>query len=91
LRRTEPDLTSVVDSSWSGWTRATFSHVHVGTQADVVDRLRSVSHIAVLPPERQRVVLAEIRAILDHRPETSQSQTVGIPYLVDVMVAERLR
>jgi len=91
LRRTEPDLTSVVDSCWSGWTRAAFSHVHVGTQADVVDRLRSVSHIAVLPPERQRVVLDEIRAILRHRPETSHGETVGIPYLVDVMVAERLR
>jgi len=91
LRRTEPDLTSVVDSCWSGWTRAAFSHVHVGTQADVVDRLRSVSHIAVLPPERQRVVLDEIRAILRHRPETSHGETVEIPYLVDVMVAERLK
>ena len=91
LRRTEPDLTSVADCSWSDWTRATFSHVHVGTQSDVVDRLRSVSHIAVLPPERQRAVLDEIRVILAHRPETSQSETVGIPYLVDLMAAERLR
>jgi SAM-dependent methyltransferase len=91
LRRTEPDLTSVEDCVWSGWTRASFSHVHVGSQADVVDRLRSVSHIAVLPQERQHVVLDEIRAILGHRPETSQSDTVGIPYVVDVMVAERLR
>jgi SAM-dependent methyltransferase len=91
LRRTEPDLASAVDCVWSGWTRATFSHVHVGTHADVVDRLRSVSHIAVLPPERQRAVLDEIRAILGQRPEASQSETVGIPYLVDVMVAERLR
>jgi SAM-dependent methyltransferase len=91
LRRTEPDLTSVADCSWSGWTRASFSHVHVGTRADVVDRLRSVSHIAVLPPERQRLVLDEIREILGRRPETSQSETVGIPYRVDVMVAKRLR
>jgi hypothetical protein len=64
--------------------------VHVGTRSDVVDRLRSVSHIAVLPPEPQRAVLDEIRAILASRPETRQSETVGIPYLVDVMVAERL-
>jgi SAM-dependent methyltransferase len=90
LRRTQPDLTSVADRTWSGWSRATFSHVHVGTHADVVDRLRSVSHIAVLPPDRQGAVLAEIRAILGQHPETSQSQAVGIPYLVDVMVAERL-
>jgi SAM-dependent methyltransferase len=91
LRRTEPDLTWVVDCMWSGWTRATFSQVHVGTHADVIDRLRSVSHIAVLPPERQRAVLDEIGAILGSHPETSQSETVGIPYRVDVMVAKRLR
>ena len=90
LRQTEPDLTNVADCMWSGWTRETFSHVHIGTHADVVDRLRSVSHIAVLPPEQQRVVLDEIRTILGQRPETSQSETVGIPYLVDAMVAERL-
>ena len=71
--------------------RATFSHVHVCTHADVVDRLRSVSHIAALAPGPQQVVLDEIRAILRRHPETSQRETVGIPYLVDVMFAERLR
>ena len=91
LRRSEPDLTNVADCLWSGWTRATFSHVHIGTHANVVDRLRSVSHIAVLPQERQRAVLDEIRKILRQHPETSQSETVGIPYLVDLMAAERLR
>jgi len=90
LRRTEPDLAGRGDGTWSGWTTATFSHVHFGTHADVVDRLRSVSHIAALPPGPQRAVLDEIRAILLRRPETKRSEIVGIPYLVDVMVAERL-
>ena len=91
LRRVEPDLASRGDGAWSAWTRATFSHVHLGTHADVVDRLRSVSHVAVLPPGRQRAVLDEILAILRRHPETSRNETVGVPYLVDVMVAERLR
>jgi len=91
LRRTEPDLRGRGDGTWSGWARATFSHVHFGTHADVVDRLRSVSHIAALPPGPQRALLDEIRAILQRRPETSRSEIVGIPYLVDVMVAERLQ
>jgi len=91
LRRTAPDLAGLADGTWSGWTRATFSHVHAGTHADVLDRLRSVSHIAVLPSDSQRAVLDEIMAILRRHPETSRAETVGIPYLVDVMVAERLR
>jgi SAM-dependent methyltransferase len=91
LRRTEPDLAGRGDGTWSGWATATFSHVHFGTHADVVDRLRSVSHIAALPPGPQRAVLDEIRAILLRHPETSRSEIVGIPYLVDVMVAERLQ
>jgi SAM-dependent methyltransferase len=90
LRRIAPDLTGLADGRWSGWTRATFSHVHVGTHADVLDRLRSVSHIAVLPPDPQRAVLDKIGAILRTHPETSKAEIVGIPYLVDIMVAERL-
>ena len=36
-------------------------------------------------------MLDEIRAILREHPETSNSQTIGIPYRVDAMYAERLR
>jgi len=53
LRRTEKYLTGGSASSWSPWVEAAFSHVHVGTHDDVVDRIRSVSHIAVLPPARR--------------------------------------
>jgi SAM-dependent methyltransferase len=79
------------NSAWSGWVQAEFAHVHACTHAEVIDRMRSVSHIAVLPAGRQRVVLDEIRAILRAHPETSRSPAVEIPYLVDVMFAERLR
>jgi SAM-dependent methyltransferase len=79
------------NSAWSGWVQAEFAHVHACTHAEVIDRMRSVSHIAVLPAGRQRAVLDEIRAILREHPETSRSPAVEIPYLVEVMFAERLR
>ncbi|MGN6791128.1 MAG: class I SAM-dependent methyltransferase [Streptosporangiaceae bacterium] len=75
---------------WSEWVEATFHHVQYCSHEDLVDRVRSVSHVAVLPPERQRAVLGEVRAILRDHPETAGQRTVGVPYLVDAMYAERL-
>jgi SAM-dependent methyltransferase len=76
--------------SWSPWVDAAFWHVQLGTHDDVVDRIRSVSYIAALPPRDQRAVLDEVRAILREHPEISNSSTVGIPYRVDAMYTERL-
>lgn len=77
--------------SWSDWATATFHHVQYCSHEDVVDRLRSVSHIAVLPPDRQEAVLGEVRSILREHQDTRWRQTVGVPYRVDAMYAERLR
>ncbi|HEX6933095.1 MAG TPA: class I SAM-dependent methyltransferase [Streptosporangiaceae bacterium] len=72
---------------WSDWVEATFSHVHHCSPGDLVDRVRSVSHIAVLPPARQREVLDEVRSIIDaHAPG---QQRLAIRYRVDAMYAER--
>ena len=78
------------DSNWSPWVEATFFHVHYSTHEQVVDRMRSVSHIAALPADDQCKVLDEVRLILDGHPETRQRPTVGIPYRVDAMYAERI-
>jgi SAM-dependent methyltransferase len=77
------------DSRWSPWVEANFFHVHYGSHDDVVDRIRSVSHIAALPADCQRNVLDEIRTILVENSQTRQQSTVGIPYRVDAMYAER--
>jgi SAM-dependent methyltransferase len=77
------------ESNWSPWVEATFFHVHYSTHDQVIDRMRSVSHIAALPPENQYEVLDEVRAILDAHLDTRQQPTVGIPYRVDAMYAER--
>jgi SAM-dependent methyltransferase len=88
--RTERYLAGPSDSNWAPWVEATFFHVHYSTPDDVLDRMRSVSHIAVLPAAGQRRVLNEIRTILNDHPQTSQKATVGIPYRVDAMYTERL-
>jgi SAM-dependent methyltransferase len=90
LRRTERYLAGPSDVNWSPWTEGTFFHVQHSTHDDVIDRVRSVSHIAALPPPSQRGVLDEIRTILTEHPQTRQKATVGIPYRVDAMYAERL-
>ena len=42
------------DADWSPWTEGTFFHVQHSTHDDVIDRMRSVSHIAALPSPRDR-------------------------------------
>ena len=79
----------VAGDGWSPFVRARFSHLHRVTHEQVVDRMRSVSHIAVLPPDRQAEVLGEIRTILREHPDTRGTPTLGVLYQVDAMVTER--
>jgi SAM-dependent methyltransferase len=70
-------------------TEATFRHEQLLTREDVVDRIRSVSHVAVLPSEQQRVVLDEVRTVLRDDPATAGKDVVALPYRVDAYWAER--
>jgi SAM-dependent methyltransferase len=90
LRRSERYVAGPGDANWSPWIEGTFFHVQHSTHDDVIDRMRSVSHIATLSPPSQRGVLDEIRTILTEHPQTRQKSTVGIPYRVDAMYTKRL-
>ncbi len=90
LRRGEQQLVGGAGSSWAPWVEAAFYHVHQSSHQDVVDRVRSVSHVAVLAAADQQAVLSEIRDILRRHPETRGRASVGIPYRVDVMCSEHL-
>jgi SAM-dependent methyltransferase len=68
---------------------AEFHHEHVLSPEDVVRRVASVSHVAVLPVAEREAVLDEVRAILTENPTTRGQTTVAIPYRVDCYVAER--
>lgn len=82
--------TAFLDQPWFGpLTEAVFHHEQRLTHDEAVDRMRSVSHIAVLPPPEQQAVLDEVRAVLDHDPATAGHDVVGLPYRVDAYWAER--
>ncbi len=68
---------------------ATFHHEQVLSPADVVERVRSVSHVAVLLPEQQGEVLDEVRTLLRDDPATAGRDEVALPYRVDAYWTER--
>lgn len=90
LRWSERLITGGHGGAWSPWIEATFYHDHPATPEDVVDRIRSVSHVAALPPDQQKAVLAEIRAVLREHPQSRGRDRLMIRYRVDAMYAVRL-
>jgi SAM-dependent methyltransferase len=69
---------------------ATFHHEQLQSPDDVVTRVRSVSHVAVLPPADQERVLDEVRALLASHPATRGRDVVAIPYRVHAYWCESL-
>jgi hypothetical protein len=68
---------------------AEFWHIQTTTPEGVVQRVASVSHVAVLPPDEQRQVLDEVRHVVATHPAVRGRETVEIPYRVDCYWAER--
>lgn len=84
----EVALTS--DSSLFGTLHeATFHHEQVLTVEQVVERFRSVSHVAVLPDDEKAGVLAEVRDQLASHPDTAGHELISIPYRVDAYWCEK--
>jgi len=71
-------------------TAATFRHEQPMTPELVVERIRGVSHVAVLPPDEQTRVLAEVREIVATHPDTRGRSDLAIPYRVDAYWTERI-
>jgi SAM-dependent methyltransferase len=67
-----------------------FCHVQQTTPEGVVQRIASVSHVAVLPEAEREAVLDEVRQILATHPAVRGRTTVEIPYRVDGYWTERL-
>ncbi len=68
---------------------AEFRHRQDITPEGVVQRVASVSHVAVLPEPEKQAVLAEVRAVLETDPAVAGRASVAIPYRVDCFWAER--
>lgn len=67
-----------------------FRHAQRITPEGVVQRVASVSHVAVLAEPERDAVLGEVRDVLATHPAVRGRETVEIPYRVDCFWAERV-
>ncbi len=74
---------------FSNQRMAQFRHEQQITTEGVVQRMASVSHVAVLPESERAVVLDEVRQVLATNPATSGKDIVAIPYRVDCFALMR--
>jgi SAM-dependent methyltransferase len=69
---------------------ASFHHFHRGPPEQVlVDRIRSVSFIAALPPPQQAQVLDEVRRLIAEASEVRGKIEVSVPYTTEVYWCEK--
>ena len=66
-----------------------FAHVQRAPRATFVDRVLSVSVVAVLPPAERRRVSDRVRSLLDRDPETRGRPVLEMPYRTEVYWAFR--
>jgi SAM-dependent methyltransferase len=67
---------------------AQFHHRQEISRNGVLQRMASVSHVAVLPPAERQAVLDEVSVILATHPSTRDAEVLTIPYRVDCFWAE---
>jgi SAM-dependent methyltransferase len=70
-------------------TTAEFHHTQSMSPEGVVQRVASVSHVAVLPPPERAAVLEEVRDVLRADQETAGRDVAAIPYRVDCLAVIR--
>jgi SAM-dependent methyltransferase len=67
----------------------TFRHEQSITPYGVVERIASVSHVAVLPPAERERVLDDVRDVVTEHPDARGRTELRIPYRVDAYWCER--
>jgi SAM-dependent methyltransferase len=67
-----------------------FRQLHTVTPGAMVQRVASVSHVAVLPDAERRDVLDEVRTLLATHPGTAGQPELRVPYRVDCFWFERI-
>jgi SAM-dependent methyltransferase len=70
-------------------TTAEFHHAQAITPEGVVQRMASVSHVAVLPDAEREQVLEQVRQIMQTHPAVAGREQVEIPYRVDCLAVAR--
>ncbi len=68
-----------------------FAHRHSGSPEDtIIDRVRSTSFIAALPPDEEAKVVAQLRALIDATPALAGKDVVNVPYTTVAYWAEKI-
>lgn len=65
-----------------------FKHVHIHDRASLIDRVESMSFVAVQPEPIRDGIFADVRALLDEHPELAGRATFELPYLTSAWWAE---
>ncbi|HWS48025.1 MAG TPA: class I SAM-dependent methyltransferase [Acidimicrobiia bacterium] len=68
---------------------AEFRHTQTLTADGMIQRMASVSHVAVLPDGERAAVLDEVRTVLATHPATAGREVVEVPYRVDCFFTRR--
>ncbi|MBI3098173.1 MAG: class I SAM-dependent methyltransferase [Planctomycetes bacterium] len=66
-----------------------FPHLQRGPLQTVLDRVASISFVALLPGERRVEVLRRVRELAETHPVTRGQAEIGMPYVTDVYWAAR--
>jgi SAM-dependent methyltransferase len=75
---------------WFGLrTRAKFTHLHEHDRASLLDRVNSMSFVAVLPTVERAEILERIGALVDSHPQLAGRETFDLPYVTEAFWAER--
>lgn len=68
-----------------------FRHGHSGAAQDViVNRVRSTSFIAALPPDEEARVVAAVEALIAATPDLAQAGEVTMPYVTDAFSTRKI-
>lgn len=76
-------------AGWGEMSERHWPNPYSTTVADVVERMMSSSHIAVLDPDAQARVRAEVEAVLGAHDATRVSGAIEMPYTTDVYWVRR--
>jgi SAM-dependent methyltransferase len=76
-------------AGFAPFTTAEFRHAQTLTPEGVVQRIASVSHVAVLPESEREAVLAEVRDLLHNHPDARNQAELQLVYRADCLVALR--
>jgi SAM-dependent methyltransferase len=69
--------------------RGRFGHVHVHDRASLLDRVQSMSFVAVQPEAVRDDIFARVGALLDTHPQLAGRERFDLPYITEAFWAER--